>query len=118
MTQEDKPDDSRIDTIGRAIANPAENPIDAARKWYGRTFGALGFALIYALCAAVAFRELVVLLWSAGGLSTLDLAIHIVAFVAYLVIGLIAAFLIIVCVIIWWLDEGERIEILGIGVRG
>ena len=109
MTQEDKPDDSRIETIGRVIANATENnPIDAARKWYGRTFGPLGFALLYAICAAISFRGMVLLSWPADNPSTLDLAITIVAFVGWLVVGLIAAFLMIACVIIWWHDDGER----------
>lgn len=119
MTQKDNTDDSRIDTIGKAIANPMEtNPIDAARKWYGRTFGPLGFALIYALCAAASFRGLILLSWPADNPSTLDLTITTVAFVGWLVVGLLAAFLTIACVIIWWLGEGERTEILGIGFRG
>ena len=114
MTQKDNTDDSRIDTIGRAIANPQRydaHPAGLVFKAIHETIGLLGLAALTGGLAVFsiwsAYQSLLVRGGLFGGINGL-LAI----------ICAIALALITFCFVVFWrLDEGETTEIVGVTFR-
>ena len=109
MTKKD--DDSRIDTIGRAIARPQDYSgefVDLAIRKFHDVFGDLGFIVGLSILALIGFFNAYRRIAIQGGI--LGWAIGLLD----ILLGLIFVAIAVVYAVFWRLDEGDSTTVLGV----